>query len=237
MGYLFFSVEYPTEQTRASYLQSVSPNFRSTTFSLYQPLPASATIDDWKEMLTILQEFCSIEQKAKNTQSSQQLRPLKPNDDNYEAFQGPQWSRRAQMTPEIPPELAGFLGSSQNNKEPTPHYDHCANCTQKIPSSMLRCSRCKIVQYCSRDCQAKHWKGCHKTSCIPAEPNRTLFQALHTNDGFLVTSEECRELSRGFSACLKSNTTQHSTTKKSNMVEGFAVYFQYAADLGGCFVV
>jgi hypothetical protein len=151
------------------------------------------------------------------------------------------------MTNEIPPELAAFLGSSHGSNEPTPHYDHCANCTQKTTSTITisdnnnknkRCARCKIVQYCSRDCQAQHWKKCHKQSCLAAEPNRTLFQALQTNDGFLVTSQECQELSKGFYECLKNKSpTQAQQHSKKCMVEGFALYFQYAAELGGCFVV
>ena len=29
---------------------------------------------------------------------------------------------------------------------------------------IMRCSRCKLVFYCGRDCQAAHWKS-HKTVC------------------------------------------------------------------------
>ena len=41
----------------------------------------------------------------------------------------------------------------------------CACCGQ--PSLKLRkCSACKVTQYCSRECQAKHWKaGGHKREC------------------------------------------------------------------------
>ena len=48
--------------------------------------------------------------------------------------------------------------------------DKCANClvynwVQPDPSVLQKCKQCKIVQYCSRDCQAEHWKSCHKNHC------------------------------------------------------------------------
>lgn len=47
----------------------------------------------------------------------------------------------------------------------------CAHCgvTSKArpPPQMQRCSRCKKIYYCSRDCQRKHWKGKHKEHCSP----------------------------------------------------------------------
>ncbi len=30
-----------------------------------------------------------------------------------------------------------------------------------------KCSRCKKVAYCSRGCQADHWKLSHKKRCVP----------------------------------------------------------------------
>lgn len=40
----------------------------------------------------------------------------------------------------------------------------CANCGE--PGSKLsRCSQCKAVKYCSRDCQVEHWKKEHKRVC------------------------------------------------------------------------
>ena len=251
MGYLFFSVEYPTDAIRASYLESISPNFRSVTFPLYQPLPASATIDEWKGMLTILQEYCPASVWMDEHNSHSLYRPLKPNDDNYEAFKGLQWNTRPTTQEEkhlemSPPAIAAFLGKTGGNDNlvgestnSTPHYDHCANCTHKaIHSTMKRCSRCKMVQYCSRNCQAQHWKACHKQSCVSAQTHRTLREALQTNDGFLVTSDECQVLSTALYASLKEkqDETFYETNKKY-MVEGFANYFGYVSNLGGCFVL
>ena len=239
MGYLFFSVGYPSDVTRASYLGAVDPTFVSTTFALYPSLPASATIEEWNEILTLLQET-SPGLKDENEsiilshgEDGDKPRPLRPNDDNYSAFTGPQWKRYPKQTrsPSVAPELAGFLEQARNDSEPTPHYDHCAYCTAHPAEK--RCSRCKLVQYCSRDCQAHHWKQIHNKSCIPAEGNRSLWQAMQTNDGFLVSPDECRLLSQWFDKC----SQQNKNHAQSYMLEGFQHYFEHVADLGGCFVL
>ena len=49
------------------------------------------------------------------------------------------------------------------------HDLRCGNCygvTPKAPlKSMARCSKCKVMRYCSADCQKKDWKVRHKTYC------------------------------------------------------------------------
>ncbi|BDA50307.1 hypothetical protein COCOBI_15-4360 [Coccomyxa sp. Obi] len=40
----------------------------------------------------------------------------------------------------------------------------CAQCG-KLCDTLLRCSACKLVAYCSRNCQVKHWKAGHKQVC------------------------------------------------------------------------
>lgn len=32
---------------------------------------------------------------------------------------------------------------------------------------LMKCSRCKRAQYCSKDCQRQHWKQGHKSECQP----------------------------------------------------------------------
>ena len=39
----------------------------------------------------------------------------------------------------------------------------CAVCTRTLPS-MKRCTQCRAVLYCSRDCQITHWAS-HKEEC------------------------------------------------------------------------
>jgi hypothetical protein len=32
----------------------------------------------------------------------------------------------------------------------------------------IKCARCKVVWYCSKVCQAAHWKGGHSKECVPS---------------------------------------------------------------------
>lgn len=47
---------------------------------------------------------------------------------------------------------------------------HCANCAKEKPTN--RCSGCKVVMYCSKECQLLDWKGSHKHFCKTALPKR-----------------------------------------------------------------
>ena len=35
---------------------------------------------------------------------------------------------------------------------------------------LFRCSKCKVMHYCSKECQIRHWKRGHKNECIQQEP-------------------------------------------------------------------
>jgi len=55
-----------------------------------------------------------------------------------------------------------------NNKEHIPP-DICANCAncgkgEESSNSLKTCTACKLVKYCSRDCQVAHWPQ-HKKEC------------------------------------------------------------------------
>ena len=41
----------------------------------------------------------------------------------------------------------------------------CSYCSQ-YSNSLKKCSRCRLVQYCGRECQKKHWNT-HKSRCLP----------------------------------------------------------------------
>ncbi|GAQ81064.1 hypothetical protein KFL_000690420 [Klebsormidium nitens] len=42
----------------------------------------------------------------------------------------------------------------------------CANCGK--PDAQSRCGRCRVLRYCSKECQTLHWKeGRHKLACVP----------------------------------------------------------------------
>ena len=118
------------------------------------------------------------------------------------------------------------MGQDDNNT-PYPRYDRCANCTKLFPT-MSRCSRCKIVKYCSRDCQSSHWKKVHKQSCVKAQP-LALYKSMNGNDGFLMTPDECKVLANALS--------EHESIHNDNVVRCFQAYFGVAADLGGCFIL
>ena len=43
--------------------------------------------------------------------------------------------------------------------------DKCGSCGLPKPD-MKKCSRCKTVVYCSKECQIKDWKAGHKHACV-----------------------------------------------------------------------
>lgn len=53
----------------------------------------------------------------------------------------------------------------------------CASCAC---SASKKCSRCKRVWYCSKECQAKHWEAEHKLKCRVAERTPDKFDILGT---------------------------------------------------------
>ncbi|KAK2465916.1 hypothetical protein APHAL10511_001557 [Amanita phalloides] len=46
----------------------------------------------------------------------------------------------------------------------------CAKCGVKCDENMV-CSKCKAVNYCSKDCQKRHWRSIHKDMCKPFDPD------------------------------------------------------------------
>lgn len=209
------------------------------TAPLYQPLPASATTEEWRVLVNLVEQHLQQDDESNEAfweEANHQPRPLKPNDDNYAAFVGPQWKVSTMDNPatygELPPQLATILQRMQ--QEPTPHYDCCATCTSRQDAAqLLQCSRCKMVKYCSRNCQKQHWKPCHKASCEPARPC-SLIAALKTNEGFWIANTECRALARLLGQTL---TKLNKEDDETLMIRRFALYFERAANLDGCFVL
>lgn len=188
------------------------------TSPVHQPLPASTSTEEWRVVVKLIEEHCD-----ESALDHVVIRPLKPNDDNYAAFVGPQWQAFDLPKDKIPPEIAALIGRSSNDA--TPHYEKCAQCTEPASNG---CSRCKIVKYCSRECQRRHWKACHKASCERAR-EICLREALKTNDGFLITPTECHTLS----LALK----QSDAIGSNHVVKCIAHYLGCASQLEGCFVL
>lgn len=46
----------------------------------------------------------------------------------------------------------------------------CANCgkpkEQAKNGRLSRCTKCKVMQYCSKECQLQHWRAGHKIDCV-----------------------------------------------------------------------
>jgi uncharacterized C2H2 Zn-finger protein len=59
--------------------------------------------------------------------------------------------------------------ASPKKKGPDPDASTCANCLSilgRAGIANLKCARCGLVAYCSKDCQRTHWKVNHKSFCI-----------------------------------------------------------------------
>ena len=84
--------------------------------------------------------------------------------------------------------------------------NECANCAapeEHAEVTLRHCSRCKLVQYCSTECQAQHWKsGGHRKNCV-AVSERSLKAAVvvsSSEKGASSSSAEC-------ASCLESLET------------------------------
>lgn len=63
------------------------------------------------------------------------------------------------------------MKTKTSSKKTTSQFE-CGNCgeSEKKKGDMPVCARCRRVRYCSRACQAAHWKkGDHKKSCFKPE--------------------------------------------------------------------
>ena len=66
-----------------------------------------------------------------------------------------------------PPSGNGSSTGTTPTPTPTTAGNECHTCGKIIPDGTVKvCSRCKMVKYCSRDCQVDDWKT-HKPYCSP----------------------------------------------------------------------
>jgi tetratricopeptide (TPR) repeat protein len=66
--------------------------------------------------------------------------------------------------------------------------DHCEKVLGE--ENLKRCSRCRLVYYCSADCQKLHWKK-HKEMCYPM--HQILPASIHQSYAFLIENDEEEE--------------------------------------------
>ena len=92
-----------------------------------------------------------------------------------------------------------LMSSSSDQKETAlPLVRCCANCAtpcgQKGSNGLKACSRCRLVYYCSRDCQGADWKNGHNRSCagVISKKNAKVFKNKMT-DGLKKRDTKFRE--------------------------------------------
>jgi len=61
--------------------------------------------------------------------------------------------------------------------------NECANCLvfqweQPDVGDLQKCTRCKVLQYCSKDCQKEHWMLVHKGQCKHLAKTKALYGSL-----------------------------------------------------------
>ncbi|XP_022333750.2 uncharacterized protein LOC111130800 isoform X1 [Crassostrea virginica] len=117
---------------------------------------------------------------------------------------------------------------------------NCRTCKEK-KNTMKRCTRCRLVYYCSRECQAKDWP-IHKTSCSNTTENLTdhskeiskikLNTKFTTDDGSiyqdpeLTATTEVNDTAINYSPVVdfrkydKKTKTVNSNTGKSSEING-----------------
>jgi MYND finger len=238
MVFLILSNQYPEDSHRKRYLREAGPHGTQVS-PFHKPLAASADDDQWRSVLKAIRENIILLEDASILDDTSKPRSLRPNDDNYKAFVGPQWkpsssssssSSSTVNTSSIPPAMAALLDTTNDPDTVYPRYDRCANCTKP---ATLQCSKCKIVKYCSRDpCQAVHWKKVHKQSCCKAHTGRSLWQCLHGSDGFMVSPEECMALQAALDRAIHKDSC-----RGKDVIQCFRAYFGMVSELGGCFVL
>ncbi len=58
------------------------------------------------------------------------------------------------------------------------------HCTRRL----LRCGNCFALHYCSRECQLKHWRLCHRSICNNAKPIET-YRRWIIQSGYIIDEQ------------------------------------------------
>lgn len=227
MGFDLYSFDAPGAHQASvvkKYFRAMhqSGNLSPFDLSLATNLHTQTNVGGWSKLVGII-ERC-VDDSVLDAPTEH--RCYKPDEQNYSLFVGDEFRPKG-MPPAGPgkEQLMSIIGGSSDG-EIIPDYSRCAACTK--PNAGSRCAKCKVVKYCGRDCQGKHWKSCHKKICTKAEQNFTLRSVLNGGNDYLhITSEECAAIAKGLKNCRE---------KSDPMVKNFFAYFDSVAQLGGCFV-
>ena len=73
------------------------------------------------------------------------------------------WARKATMGGRSKSKALEFVEDMENLLK-----QNCATCHKSadVDVEFKRCSRCKSIWYCSKECQVKHWSDGHKSDCM-----------------------------------------------------------------------
>lgn len=105
---------------------------------------------------------------------------------------------------------------SNSNIEALSEGFKCANC---LKPATQRCSRCKIVWYCSRECQVEHYKKEHKLECkkLAEKQVHKLEKRAGTESGVILNPTEVK------SQTAKLNQIPQANVKESDKQPKFKV--------------
>jgi len=79
---------------------------------------------------------------------------------------------------------------------PKKQEKHCFNCSYnrwqqpEDETSIQQCAKCKMVTYCSKECQKEHWHNVHKEHCKYLSKQKVLPKSWHDKAACLVCKEE-----------------------------------------------
>ena len=85
---------------------------------------------------------------------------------------------------------------------PGERHGKCVNCENfdweqpEDKSTILKCSKCKMIYYCSKQCQQEHWEKVHKKHCRYMAETKVLAKSWHDESTCLVCREVTEDMSK-----------------------------------------
>lgn len=84
------------------------------------------------------------------------------------------------------PRRAGAAVESEAAPVPEPEPEQEASAAADKATKLQRCSKCKAVQYCGRECQLQHWPV-HKRVCVACKYSQRLLQLFAHDEDYQAT--------------------------------------------------